>query len=53
MVNPTDAAKGYPTLAFAIGATSAEQTDLVVAAKNTAKPADSNTVTLDFKHILA
>lgn len=53
LVNPTDAAKGYPTLAFAIGATSAEQTDLVVAAKNTAKPADSNTVTLDFKHILA
>lgn len=52
LVNPTDAAKGYPTLAFAIGATSAAQTDLVVAAKNTAKSA-GNTVTLDFKHILA
>lgn len=53
LTNPSDPAKGYPTLAFAIGANSTEQTDLVVASKNTAKPSDSSIVTLDFKHILA
>lgn len=50
--NPAEATKGYPTLDFTIGATSGDQTDLVVASQNMVKPAD-NEVTLDFKHILA
>ncbi len=49
---PTEATKGYPTLAFTIGATSSAQTDLVVASENMAKPA-GNEATLNFKHILA
>lgn len=53
LVMPTEAGKVYPTLDFTIGATSDAQTDLVVASVNTAKPANSNDVTLDFKHILA
>lgn len=52
LVNPVDPKKGYPTLAFDIKATSAEQTDLVVASVNAGKPS-GGTVTLDFKHILA
>lgn len=42
---------GYPTLNFSIGATSSDQTDLVVAAENMSKPGD-NKATLTFKHIL-
>ena len=53
LLNPTGDAEGYPTLAFTIGATSETQTDLVVSSVKTAKPSDSGTVTLDFKHILA
>lgn len=52
LINPTEATKGYPTLAFTIGATSLAQTDLVVASENMAKPA-GNEATLNFKHILA
>lgn len=53
LINPVEETKGYPTLAFTIGANSTAQTDLVVASVNTAKPTDNNIVTLDFKHILA
>lgn len=53
LVAPVEGANGSPTLAFTIGENSAAQTDLVVASQNTAKPADGNKVTLDFKHILA
>lgn len=53
LTTPIEDVKGYPTLDFTIGATSDAQTDLVVSSVNTGKPADSNNVTLDFKHILA
>lgn len=51
-VAPTEATKGYPTLAFTIGASSNLQTDLVVASENMGKPVSDNQALLNFKHVL-